>query len=55
MMRWPVLGSIQSDGSGFEETSFEQNLGNDPRNHAEQLGRKAGEALKPRVAQWLVF
>jgi hypothetical protein len=37
------------------ETSLEENLGPDPRNHAEQLGRTLGEALKPRVKQWLAL
>jgi hydroxymethylbilane synthase len=46
---------LAPDGSDFAETAFEQNLGHDPRNHAEQLGRAAGEALKPRVKQWLTL
>jgi hydroxymethylbilane synthase len=46
---------LASDGSDFAETSFEKDLGHDPRNHAEQLGRDAGEALKPRVKQWLAL
>jgi hydroxymethylbilane synthase len=46
---------LAPDGSDFAETSFEKNLGHDPRNHAEQLGREAGEALKPRVAKWLAL
>ncbi|HEX7725011.1 MAG TPA: hydroxymethylbilane synthase [Rhizomicrobium sp.] len=46
---------LAPDGSDFAETSFEKDLGHDPRNHAEQLGRDAGEALKPRVKQWLAL
>jgi len=46
---------LAPDGSDFAETSFEQDLGHDPRNHAEQLGRETGEALKPRVKRWLAF
>jgi hydroxymethylbilane synthase len=46
---------LAPDGSDFAETSFEKDLGHDPRNHAEQLGRDAGEALKPRVKHWLAL
>jgi hydroxymethylbilane synthase len=46
---------LAPDGSDFADTAFETNLGHDPRNHAEQLGRAAGEALKPRVRQWLAL
>jgi hydroxymethylbilane synthase len=46
---------LAPDGSDFAGTSFEQDLGHDPRNHAEQLGNAAGEALKPRVKQWLTL
>ncbi|MBS0275777.1 MAG: hydroxymethylbilane synthase [Proteobacteria bacterium] len=46
---------LAPDGSDFAETSLEQNLGHDPRNHAQQLGRELGEALKPRVKQWLAI
>jgi len=44
---------LAPDGSDAVETAFEKNLGHDPRNHAQQLGREAGEALKPRAAKWL--
>jgi len=46
---------LAPDGSAFADTSFAEDLGADPRNHAETLGRAAGEALKPRVKQWLVL
>ena len=46
---------LAPDGSDSVETSFEKNLGHEPRNHAEQLGRQAGEALKPRAKPWLAL
>lgn len=46
---------LAPDGSDFVETSFEKNLGHDPRNRAEELGREAGEALKPRANPWLAL
>ena len=46
---------LAPDGSDVVETAFEKNLGHDPRNHAEQLGREAGEALKPRALKWLAI
>jgi hydroxymethylbilane synthase len=46
---------LAPDGSDVVETSFEASLGNDPRNHAEELGRKAGEAIKPRALKWLAL
>jgi hydroxymethylbilane synthase len=46
---------LAPDGSAFADTSFAENLGADPRNHAEALGRASGEALKPRVKQWLAL
>ncbi|HSC60977.1 MAG TPA: hydroxymethylbilane synthase [Rhizomicrobium sp.] len=46
---------LAPDGSDFADASLEQHLGHDPRNHAEQLGRELGEALKPRVKQWLAL
>jgi hydroxymethylbilane synthase len=46
---------LAPDGSDFVDTHFESSLGHDPRNHAEELGRKAGEAIKPRVKQWLAL
>ncbi|HWA30798.1 MAG TPA: hydroxymethylbilane synthase [Rhizomicrobium sp.] len=46
---------LAPDGSDFVETSFEKDLGHDPRNHAEQLGREAGESIKPRAKPWLAL
>ncbi|MGN6515108.1 MAG: hydroxymethylbilane synthase [Rhizomicrobium sp.] len=46
---------LAPDGSDFVETRFAENLGHDPRNHAERLGREAGEAIKPRAAKWLAL
>jgi hydroxymethylbilane synthase len=48
---------IAPDGSDFVETSFEMPLGRDFRedaSYAAQMGREAGEKLKPRAAPWLV-
>ncbi len=44
---------IAPDGSDGVETRFTLKLGHDPRHEAEEAGRKAGETLKPRAAQWL--
>jgi hydroxymethylbilane synthase len=44
---------IAPDGSGFGDTSFEQELGANPLREAEALGREAGLDLKPRVVDWL--
>lgn len=46
---------LAPDGSEFAETSFADDIGRDPRNLAEQLGRAAGEALRPRAAPWLAL
>jgi hydroxymethylbilane synthase len=44
---------LAPDGSGREEISFEQALSNAPEQEAEEAGRAAGLAIKPRAAQWL--
>jgi hydroxymethylbilane synthase len=44
---------LAPDGSGFADTALERVLGNEPLAEAAALGREAGLALKPRVAQWL--
>jgi hydroxymethylbilane synthase len=44
---------LAPDGSGFADTQFEIMLGSDPVGDAENAGRQAGLALKPRAAQWL--
>ena len=46
---------LAPDGSAFEATSFTIVLAHNPRAEAEDAGRKAGEALKPQVAKWLVL
>lgn len=46
---------LAPDGSDAAETAFEIALGHNPREAAPRAGREAGEALKPRVAQWLTL
>ncbi len=46
---------LAPDGSAFDAASFTVVLGHNPRAEAEDAGREAGEALKPRVAQWLAL
>ncbi|MDE2184975.1 MAG: hydroxymethylbilane synthase [Alphaproteobacteria bacterium] len=45
---------IAPDGSDFAETAVETSLGSDAAGDAAQAGRRAGEQLRPRAAQWLV-
>ena len=44
---------LAPDGSQSEFTSFRIVFGHNPREEAQIAGREAGEALKPKVAQWL--
>jgi hydroxymethylbilane synthase len=44
---------LSPDGSESAETEFELALGADARADAGRAGRNAGNALKPRAAQWL--
>jgi hydroxymethylbilane synthase len=46
---------LAPDGSDSQTASFVVTLGHNPRAQAEQAGREAGEALKPRVAKWLAL
>jgi hydroxymethylbilane synthase len=46
---------LAPDGSASEFTSFRIAFGHNPRAQAEDAGREAGEALKPRVVQWLAL
>lgn len=46
---------LAPDGSAVHATAFTIVLGHNPRAEAEEAGRQAGEALKPRVAQWLAL
>ncbi len=46
---------LSPDGRAFHTTSFTVVLGHNPRAEAETAGREAGEALRPRVAQWLAL
>lgn len=46
---------LAPDGRDAAQSSFKVALGNDPRREAARAGREAGEALKPRVAQWLAL
>ena len=46
---------LAPDGSETAETAFTVALGRNPRESAPRVGREAGEALKPRVKQWLTL
>jgi hydroxymethylbilane synthase len=46
---------LAPDGSDFAETRFAMALGHNPRAAAEEAGRKAGEALRPRAKNWLTL
>ncbi len=46
---------LAPDGSDQANTSFAAALGSNPRESAPKAGREAGEALKPRVQQWLAL
>ena len=46
---------LAPDGSETAQTSFAVALGANPRESAPRAGREAGEALKPRVKQWLTL
>lgn len=46
---------LAPDGSETAEMSFTIALGSNPRESAPRAGREAGEALKPRVRQWLTL
>ncbi len=44
---------IAPDGRDFAATSFQIELGGDPKQDAARAGRDAGIALRPRAARWL--
>ena len=46
---------LAPDGKDFVDTRFEETLRADAKVHAAELGRKAGEAIRPRVEHWLVL
>jgi hydroxymethylbilane synthase len=46
---------LAPDGSDFADTRFAIALGHNPRAAAEEAGREAGEALRPRVKNWLTL
>jgi hydroxymethylbilane synthase len=46
---------LAPDGREAVQTAFETALGPNPRESAPRAGREAGEAIKPRVAQWLAL
>lgn len=46
---------VAPDGSDFADTRFTIALGHNPRATAEEAGRKAGEALRPRAKNWLTL
>jgi hydroxymethylbilane synthase len=46
---------LAPDGTASQTTSFSIALDRNPREQATRAGREAGEALKPRVRQWLAL
>ena len=46
---------IAPDGSDFAATSFEIQLGADPKRDAARAGREAGDTLRPRAMRWLAL
>ena len=46
---------LAPDGSDFADTRFAMALGHNPRAAAEEAGRQAGEALRPRAKNWLTL
>ena len=46
---------LAPDGRDAAATSFTLTFGHNPREEVEEAGREAGEALKPRVTQWLAL